>query len=125
MRLQKTIGSEARLSGKGLFASQDAKVVFRPAEIDTGVVFVRSDLAEPVRIPALIANVAQRDRRSALKKGSVSIETPEHCLAALSALQIDNIIVEVDGPELPGFFWNFEKIFENIVTFWAVSRLYK
>ncbi|HIJ66837.1 MAG TPA: 3-hydroxyacyl-[acyl-carrier-protein] dehydratase FabZ, partial [Planctomycetes bacterium] len=74
MRLQKTIASEARLAGKGLFAGREAKVVFRPAEIDTGVVFVRSDLAEPVRILASIANIAKRDRRSALKKGSVSID---------------------------------------------------
>ena len=114
MRLQKTISSEAKLSGKSLFASEDVKVVFRPAEIDTGVVFVRSDLAEPVRIPATIANVAQRDRRSALKKGSVSIETPEHCLAALSALQIDNVIIEVDGQELPGFDGSSEEYFKAL-----------
>jgi len=112
LRLQKTISNEVRLAGRGLFAGEDVKVVFRPAEIDTGVVFVRSDLAEPVRIPASIANVAQRDRRSALKKGSVSIETPEHCLAALSALQIDNVTIEVDGQELPGFDGSSEEYFK-------------
>ena len=129
MRLQKTISSEARLSGKGLFAGQDVKVVFRPAQVDAGVVFVRTDLAEPVRIIAKVANIAERDRRTALRKGSVSIETPEHCLAALSALQINNIIIEVDGPELPGFDGSSEEYFkalkkagvvEQQADFWGV-----
>jgi UDP-3-O-[3-hydroxymyristoyl] N-acetylglucosamine deacetylase/3-hydroxyacyl-[acyl-carrier-protein] dehydratase len=114
LRLQKTINSEAKLSGKGLFTGGDVKVVFRPAEIDTGAVFVRTDLAEPVRISAKVANIAERDRRTALRKGSVSIETPEHCLAALSALQINNIIIEVDGPELPGFDGSSEEYFKTL-----------
>ena len=103
MKLQKTIKAETRLSGKGLFSGQDAKIVFRPAQADTGVVFLRTDLAEPVRIQADANNVAERDRRTALKKGSVSIETPEHCLAALFAFGIDNIVIEIDGGECPGF----------------------
>ena len=114
MRLQKTINSEAKLSGKGLFTGGDVKVVFRPAEIDTGAVFVRTDLAEPVRISAKVANIAERDRRTALRKGAASIETPEHCLAALSALQIDNIVIEVDGPELPGFDGSSEEYFKAL-----------
>jgi UDP-3-O-[3-hydroxymyristoyl] N-acetylglucosamine deacetylase/3-hydroxyacyl-[acyl-carrier-protein] dehydratase len=101
LKLQKTIKSEVTVSGKGLFGGKDAKAVFSPAPVSSGVVFVRTDIAEPVRISALITNVAERGRRTALKKGSVSIETTEHCLAAVSALGIDNLIVEVDGPEMP------------------------
>ena len=103
MRLQKTINNEAKLAGRGLFTGKDARVTFRPADVDTGVVFVRTDLEEPVRIAATANNTAQRERRTALRKGSVSVETPEHCLAAISALQINNIIIEIEGPELPGF----------------------
>jgi len=103
LNLQKTISSEIRLSGRGLFTAEHVKLVLRPADADTGVVFIRTDKSEPVRIPATIANIAERDRRTALKKGPVSIETPEHCLAALSAFEIDNIIIEIDGQELPGF----------------------
>jgi len=103
LRLQKTISNEAKLAGKGLFSGKDAKVTFRPADVNTGVVFVRTDLEEPVRIAATVNNIAQRERRTALRKGSVSVETPEHCLAAISALQINNIIIEIEGPELPGF----------------------
>ena len=101
MKLQKTINSEVKISGKGLFSGKEAKMVFRPAEVNHGVVFVRTDLAEPVRIEAVVGNVAQMARRTALAKGPVSVETTEHCLAAVSALGIDNLIIEVDGVELP------------------------
>ena len=101
MKLQKTIKNEGRISGKGLFGGKDAKVVFRPAPANSGVVFVRTDVLEPVRIAAVAANLAERSRRTTIKKGPVSIETIEHCLAAISAMGIDNLIVEVSGSELP------------------------
>jgi len=101
LNLQKTIKSESRISGKGLFGGKEAKVVFRPGPADSGVVFVRTDVPEPVRIRAVASNLAERSRRTSLKKGSVSIETIEHCLAAVYALEIDNLIVEVSGPEMP------------------------
>ena len=101
MKLQKTIKSEAKISGKGLFGSKEAKVVFRPAPADSGVVFVRTDVPEPVRIGAVVPNLAERSRRTTIRKGSVSVETVEHCLAAVSALGIDNLIIEVNGLELP------------------------
>jgi len=101
LNLQKTVRTDSKLTGKGLFGGKEAKVVFRPAPVDTGITFVRTDVAEPVRIKAVALNVAERSRRTTLKKGAVSIETVEHCLAAVSAIGIDNIVVEVNGPELP------------------------
>ena len=101
MKLQKTIRSEGKVQGRGLFGGEEAKVVFRPAPADSGITFVRTDVAEPVRISAVASNLAERSRRTTIKKGSVSIETIEHCLAVINALEIDNIIVEVSGPELP------------------------
>jgi len=101
LKLQKTIKADARITGKGLFSGKETKVVFRPATADTGVVFVRTDVPEAVRIPAIAPNIAERSRRTAIKKGSVSIETVEHCLAAVNALEIDNVIIEVNGSELP------------------------
>ena len=103
MKPQKTINSEVRLSGKGMFTGKDCKLLFRPAQVDTGRVFVRTDLEGLVRIEAITSNIAERPRRTALKKDSVSIETIEHCMAAINALEIDNIIIEVNGSELPGF----------------------
>lgn len=112
MKLQKTIKSEARISGKGLFSGKDVKVVFRGGQADTGIVFVRTDLAEPVTIQAIAENIAERDRRTALKSGSVSIETPEHCLAAINALEIDNLEIEIDGGELPGLDGSSDEYFK-------------
>jgi len=101
LKLQKTIKSESRMQGRGLFGGKEVKVVFRPAPADSGITFVRTDGPEPVRISAVASNLAERSRRTTIKKGSVSIETIEHCMAAVNALEIDNIIIEVDGPELP------------------------
>jgi UDP-3-O-[3-hydroxymyristoyl] N-acetylglucosamine deacetylase/3-hydroxyacyl-[acyl-carrier-protein] dehydratase len=101
---QNTIQTAATLSGRGLFMGEEATVTFRPAPANHGVVFCRTDVTEggePVRIPALISHVAKRDRRTTLRRGEVSIETCEHCLSALAGLGIDNVIVEVHGPELP------------------------
>jgi len=101
LKLQKTIKSEAKMRGRGLFGGKEAKVVFRPGPVDSGITFVRTDVPEPVRISAVASNIAERSRRTTLKKGSVSIETIEHCMAAINALEIDNLLIEVNGPELP------------------------
>lgn len=112
MKPQRTIAEEARLAGRGMFSGVESKIKFAPANVDIGVVFVRTDLDVPVRIEANIRNIAERNRRTALKNGQVFVETIEHCMAAISALEIDNIIVEVNSPELPGFdggSWEFFK----------------
>ena len=89
------------MRGRGLFGGKEVKVIFRPAPADSGITFIRTDVPEPVRISAVASNLAERSRRTTIKKGPVSIETIEHCLAAVNALEIDNMIVEVNGPELP------------------------
>jgi len=101
LKLQKTIKSEGKIHGRGLFEGKEAKVTFRPSPANSGVTFVRTDIPEPVRISAVASNLAERSRRTTIKKGSVSIETIEHCLAAINALEIDNLVVEVNSSELP------------------------
>jgi UDP-3-O-[3-hydroxymyristoyl] N-acetylglucosamine deacetylase/3-hydroxyacyl-[acyl-carrier-protein] dehydratase len=101
LKLQTTIKGEGRIVGRGLFGGEEAKVVFRPAAEDTGVIFVRTDTPESVRIPAVVPNIAEQGRRTSLHRGSVGVDTIEHCLAAISALEIDNMFVEVDGAEMP------------------------
>jgi UDP-3-O-[3-hydroxymyristoyl] N-acetylglucosamine deacetylase/3-hydroxyacyl-[acyl-carrier-protein] dehydratase len=101
LKLQKTIKSEGKIHGRGLFEGKEAKVIFRPSPANSGVTFVRTDIPEPVRIRAVASNLAERSRRTTIKKGSVSIETIEHCLAAINALEIDNVVIEVNGSELP------------------------
>jgi UDP-3-O-[3-hydroxymyristoyl] N-acetylglucosamine deacetylase/3-hydroxyacyl-[acyl-carrier-protein] dehydratase len=103
LKQQKTIKTEARLSGKGLFSGRDVKLQFKPAAADAGIVFVRTDIDPAVSIKVCPENIVQRDRRSALGNGEVFVETSEHCLAAVAALDIDNVTIELDAEELPGF----------------------
>jgi UDP-3-O-[3-hydroxymyristoyl] N-acetylglucosamine deacetylase/3-hydroxyacyl-[acyl-carrier-protein] dehydratase len=102
---QRTIQRSTTVEGLGLFMSERAVVRFKPAPPNHGIVFVRTDITdggEPVRIPALVSNVTKRARRTALRKGAASVETTEHCMSAVAGLGIDNLIIEITGPELPG-----------------------
>ncbi len=101
MNRQQTIQCEAEVRGRGLFTGCDVTARFRPAPADSGILFVRNDQAEPVRVPARLENLSRRARRTALRNGTHSIETVEHCLAALRGLSIDNVVVEIDNAELP------------------------
>lgn len=75
----------------------------KPAPADTGIVFVRTDeLDRDPRVPALAAMVSTTNLGTTLRNGAgVEVATVEHFLAACAGLEIDNLIVEVDGPELP------------------------
>jgi len=102
---QRTIGRPATIEGRGLFMGERAAVKFSPAPVNHGVVFVRTDITEggaPVRIPALVSNVTKRARRTTLRRGPAAIETCEHVLSALMGLGVDNILIEIAGPEFPG-----------------------
>ena len=78
------------------------RVEFRPAPAGTGVVFVRTDLPKPARIPALVAHRIEVPRRTTLACNKARVEMVEHILAALAGLQIDNCEVAVNEPEMPG-----------------------
>jgi UDP-3-O-[3-hydroxymyristoyl] N-acetylglucosamine deacetylase/3-hydroxyacyl-[acyl-carrier-protein] dehydratase len=114
LKQQKTIQSEFKLSGRGLFGGKEAKVIFKPAGQDRGIVFVRTDLDSPVEIPVLPDYITQRDRRTALQNGTAFVETSEHCLAAVYAMDIDNLIIEIEGDELPGCDGSAEEYFKAL-----------
>ncbi len=101
-RPQRTIAREAVVRGVSFLGGRDVAVRFRPAEADSGVVFVRSDLPDSPGVPAHVRNVAPRQRRTTLERGEATVEMVEHIMAALSGLGVDNCRVEVDGPETPG-----------------------
>ena len=100
--LQHTLAAPVTVSGLGLFRGEPCTVTIEPGEPDTGIVFVRVDVEPEVRIPALVENVTVHDRRTTLKSGETTIETIEHCMSAFAGLAIDNAVVRVHGPELPG-----------------------
>lgn len=102
MKPQCTIERTAEIRGRGLFTGEQVTLRFHPAPADSGIVFVRADAPSPVRIPAHVENVTKRSRRTSLRNGTLSIETVEHCLAAMHGLGIDNVEIELAGGELPG-----------------------
>ena len=102
MRNQRTIKSPVTFQGTGLHSGDDITVTLRPAEVDTGVVFIRTDLAGKPRIPLRREAVLQRDRQTAIGEGQAEVQTVEHLSASLLALGIDNVEVEVNGGEVPG-----------------------
>ena len=89
------------IEGRGLFTGSPAIVRMHPAGAGEGVSFVRADQKSPSRIRALVENVAKRARRTSLRNGTASVETVEHCLGACSGLQVDNLLIELVGEELP------------------------
>lgn len=99
---QRTIAQSASVMGYGFFTNADVTATFHPAEADTGILFVRSDLPGRPEVPATIEFAVERHRRTALERGEARVELTEHLLAALAGLAIDNCIVELDGPEPPG-----------------------
>ncbi|MGU3398209.1 UDP-3-O-acyl-N-acetylglucosamine deacetylase [Brucellaceae bacterium D45D] len=99
---QKTIGHPITLSSVGVHGGQPASVTFLPAEVNTGIVFQRSDLKG--KAPAVRAHVSQigaTDLCTSLGPKDAKIDTIEHLMAAISSLGIDNLVAEVDGPEMP------------------------
>lgn len=98
-----TLKKEVVFSGRGLFTGKEAVVKLRPAPAGTGIVFFRTDLAGAPSIEAKIENVQEGLRCTKLGKGDISVQTVEHLLAALRAFEIDNLTIEVAGPEIPIF----------------------
>jgi len=98
---QQTIAKEAVLKGIGLHTGKEVTVTFRPGEIDKGIFFSRTDLEGKPTFKADPNSVVMTQRSTTIAKGEATITTIEHALAAVSGLQIDNIIIEVDGPEMP------------------------
>jgi UDP-3-O-acyl N-acetylglucosamine deacetylase len=90
------------VEGFGYWSGRDVKVRFRSAPANTGIVFVRSDLGEPKRIPAIVENRVEMPRRTTLAVSGARVEMVEHIMAALAGLHIDNCEVWVDGDEMPG-----------------------
>jgi UDP-3-O-[3-hydroxymyristoyl] N-acetylglucosamine deacetylase / 3-hydroxyacyl-[acyl-carrier-protein] dehydratase len=98
---QQTIRSEATLEGVGLHSGEQVRLRVLPAEPNRGIVFRRVDLDPPVEIPADIDLVVDTERGTTLGLGDVRIRTVEHLMAAISGLDIDNVVVEMDAEEPP------------------------
>ena len=100
MQKQSTLKDVTSCVGIGLHSGRKVTLTLRPAPADAGIVFCRLDQGN-LRIPATAQYLSHINHATCLARDGVRIETVEHLLAALSALGIDNAVVELDGPEVP------------------------
>jgi len=102
---QKTIKNNVSLSGVGLHTGKMVHIIIKPAKENEGVSFIRVDLAAKPVIKVNPANAVMDEkvtRCTAIENQEVRIYTIEHLMAALSGLGIDNVVIEIDGDEIPG-----------------------
>ena len=102
MRNQRTIKNPVTLDGVGIHSGHDVHMEIHPADADTGVVFRRTDIPGSEPILAHYTHAVQRSRQTVLLQGKAEVQTIEHFMAAVSGLGLDNLLVDIDGPELPG-----------------------
>ena len=98
---QRTLKNVIRATGVGLHTGDKVYLTLHPAEPDTGIVFRRTDLTPVVEIQAKAENVGDTKLSTTLMNGDVRVSTVEHLLSAFAGLGIDNLIVDVSGPEVP------------------------
>ncbi|BBP05767.1 UDP-3-O-acyl-N-acetylglucosamine deacetylase [Sulfuriferula plumbiphila] len=98
---QRTLKNVIRASGVGLHTGEKVLMTLRPAAPNTGVVFRRVDLASPVDMPVSAGLVGDTRLCSTLDNGHASVATVEHLMSALAGLGVDNVYVDLDGPEVP------------------------
>jgi UDP-3-O-[3-hydroxymyristoyl] N-acetylglucosamine deacetylase / 3-hydroxyacyl-[acyl-carrier-protein] dehydratase len=121
-RPQRTIAREAGVRGYSFLSGVDVRLRFRPAEADTGVVFVRADLPGRPGVPAHVRHVVPRPRRTTLQCGDATVEMVEHVLAALAGLRVDNCVVELDAAETPGCDGSSRAFVEALAAAGAVEQ---
>jgi len=99
MTYRRTLRREVACTGIGLHSGRLVRLRLQPAPAEHGIRFTRTDVG--VEIPATLAHIGGQDHATTLRSSSVSIGTVEHLLAALAGLGVDDVRVEVDGPEVP------------------------
>ncbi len=98
---QRTLNNTIRATGVGLHTGEKVYLTLKPAPIDTGIVFRRTDLDPVVEIEARAMNVGDTTLSTSLVNGDVRVSTVEHLLSAMAGLGIDNAIIDVTAPEVP------------------------
>jgi UDP-3-O-[3-hydroxymyristoyl] N-acetylglucosamine deacetylase len=101
MLKQRTLRNPIKAEGIGLHSGQNITMELIPAEINSGIRFIRTDIDESVHIPAIAENVGDTSLSTALIMDDIKISTIEHLMSAIAGLGVDNCIIKVDGPEVP------------------------
>ena len=116
---QRTLRGVDSVKGLGLHTGVEVELTFKPADENTGFVFVRTDLEGDNKIPARAEYVVATDRGTSIGNGNATVHTVEHVLAALVGAKVDNAIIEVTGEEMPimdGSAKLFTELIKNIGT---------
>ncbi len=98
---QKTVKKAASVTGPGLHTGEMARLTFQPAPANFGIRFSRTDLPDSPCVHALVTHVKETQRGTTLEENGVTVHTVEHVLAALAGMEVDNCLVELEGPEPP------------------------
>lgn len=102
MSKQQTLISPCKLKGKGLHIGKEVNITLLPAEINHGIVFKRIDIEHQPLIPASIELVNETARGTVItNKDGITVRTIEHLMASLAGMGIDNVLIELDGEEIP------------------------
>ena len=101
MQFQTTIAQAVPYAGVGLHSGREVSIILKPAPVGTGIVFIRTDLPGCPQVSARVENVTSTYRATTLENGQAKVFTVEHLLAALSGLQVDNCVIEMNSPEPP------------------------
>lgn len=98
---QRTIKNEISISGVGLHTGKPATLTFKPAPENHGYKFQRVDLEDKPIIEVDVDNVSDTSRGTTISQHGASVSTIEHLLAAFVGMEVDNVLIEIDGPEVP------------------------
>ncbi len=112
--LRRTLRRAASLEGVGIHTGARTRVTFQPAENGAGVVFRRTDLEGSPRIPARLSSVTGVERRTTLGRDGAEVHTVEHVLAAVYGLGVDDVTIDLTGPEPPVLDGSFRPFVEAL-----------
>jgi UDP-3-O-[3-hydroxymyristoyl] N-acetylglucosamine deacetylase/3-hydroxyacyl-[acyl-carrier-protein] dehydratase len=98
---QHTIASETSIKGVGIHSGHPVEMVLKPAEPNSGIVFQRVDLPNQPTVKADVDNVVDTTRSTTIEANGARVSTIEHLMAALVGNGIDNVLIEINGPEVP------------------------
>ena len=101
MLKQRTLRNAIKATGVGLHTGIKVNMELMPAEVNSGIRFIRTDINSDIEIPALAEYVGETSMSTTLVKGDIKVHTIEHLLSAIAGLGIDNCIIKLDGPEVP------------------------
>ena len=119
MFLQRTIKNDITCKSVGLHSGRKIEMVIRPAGVDEGIVFVRTDLPARNKIKADVHNVVDTTLATTIGSNGVTVSTVEHLMSAFSGMGVDNALVEIDASELPimdGSAQPFVELLKNVGT---------